>query len=318
MPGNSSRRGAQRKPGTKKGAVVGSGGQRRKQLKGKGPTPKAEDRPGHKAARRQAAAAKASGPARSGGGRRTGGGGEVIVGRNAVVEAMRAGVPATRLVVQTTADLDERLAESLHLAGRRGIEVIERPRPELDELSRGEVHQGVVLQVPAFAYANLDAVLQASGPAPLAVLLDSITDPHNVGAIARSAAAFGADALVLPARRSARVNAATWRTSAGALARLPVAQVTNLTRTIDDLKESGFFVYGLAADADRDVTDLTPRDADGPVALVVGSEGDGLGRLVGEHCDELLSIRMAPGNESLNASVAAAIALHAISTLRRT
>lgn len=315
MPGNSSRRGAQRKPGTKKGAVVGSGGQRRKQLKGKGPTPKAADRPGHKASRRQAAAAKASGAARPGRQRRAGG--EVIVGRNAVVEAMRAGVPANRLVVQTTADLDERLAESLHLAGRRGIEVVERPRPDLDELSRGEVHQGVVLEVPAFAYADLDTVLSSAGPAPLVVLLDSITDPHNVGAIARSAAAFGADALVLPTRRSARVNAATWRTSSGALARLPVAQVTNLTRTIDDLKESGFFVYGLAADADRDLTALTPRDADGPVALVIGSEGEGLGRLVGEHCDELLGIHMAPGNESLNASVAAAIAMHAISALRR-
>lgn len=315
MAGNSQRKGAMRNAGSKKGATVGSGGQRRKALKGKGPTPKATERTYHPAAKRERAAAKRAEiaakrqPAAS---RRASGreDGSMLMGRNPVVEALRAKVPAKALYVQARLEADDRLREALRLAVAANITLHEVAKPELDRMTEGGAHQGMVLTMPSYDYADLDDLRTGS----LLIALDGVTDPRNLGAVARSAAAFGADGIVIPSRRSAGVTASAWKTSAGALARVPVAQVTNLTRALETLQKDGFTVVGLAADGPEDITALpvlTDR-----LVLVIGSEGDGLSRLVGETCDWLARIGMTSGNESLNASVAAGIALHAVFTAR--
>ncbi|MFZ0322647.1 MAG: 23S rRNA (guanosine(2251)-2'-O)-methyltransferase RlmB [Actinomycetes bacterium] len=322
MAGNSERRGAKRNPGSKKGSVVGSGGQRSKALRGKGPTPKATEREHHPAARRARAAAKRSekpGRPSSPSSRRGGasGGPEYIAGRNAVVEALRAGVPATTLYVAARIDSDDRVKESLQLAVDRGLGLIESGKPELDRLTAGAVHQGVALQVPPYEYAHPDdlvAAAQERGEPPLIVALDGITDPRNLGAIVRSAAAFGAHGVVVPERRAATMTASAWKTSAGAASRLPVARVTNLNRQLAKFRDEGLAVVGLAADADASVVDMP--FGDGPIVLVIGAEGEGLSRLVREHCDALASIPMESTTESLNAGVAAGIALFSIAALR--
>jgi len=322
MAGNSQRRGAKRNPGSKKGSVVGSGGQKSKGLRGKGPTPKATERDHHPAARRARATAKRSEQSTrtSGGKRRAGGSGgpEYIAGRNAVVEALRAGVPATTLYVASRIDSDDRVKESLQLAVDRGLGLIESAKPELDRLTTGAVHQGIALQVPAYEYAHPDDLMAAAhdrGEPALIVALDGITDPRNLGAIVRSAAAFGAHGVVVPERRAAAMTASAWKTSAGAAARLPVARVTNLNRQLAKFRDEGLAVVGLAADATASVADMP--FADGPVVLVVGAEGEGLSRLVREHCDALASIPMESTTESLNAGVAAGIALFSIAAQRR-
>jgi len=322
MAGNSERRGAKRNPGSKKGATVGSGGQKSKGLRGKGPTPKATERDHHPAARRARSAAKQaekSGRAPSGGSRRGGAGGpEYIAGRNAVVEALRAEVPATTLYVAARIDSDDRVKESLRLVADRGMAVIESSKTELDRLTAGAVHQGVALQVPAYEYAHPDDLVAAAnerGEQPLIVALDGITDPRNLGAIVRSAAAFGAHGVVVPERRAATMTASAWKSSAGAAARLPVARVTNLNRQLGKYRDDGLAVVGLAADADSSVDDMP--FVDGPLVLVVGAEGAGLSRLVREHCDAVASIPMESTTESLNAGVAAGIALFSIAAQRR-
>jgi len=183
------------------------------------------------------------------------------------------------------------------------------------------VHQGLAARVPAYEYAHPTDLLEAAterGEAPLIVVLDSVTDPRNLGAVVRSAAGFGAHGVVIPERRAARMTAAAWKTSAGAAARIPVAQVTNLVRTLKDFQEAGCQVVGLAADGDLTLPDLLadPDLAAGPLVLVVGSEGDGLGRLVAETCDRLVSIPMSSSLESLNAGVAASITLYALAQHR--
>lgn len=310
MAGNSSRRGAIRKSGSKKGAVVGSGGQRRKGLEGRGPTPKASDRPGHPAARR----AKRVEAARGGGGRGARpGASEALAGRNAVVEALRADVPATALHVQIDIDPDDRVREATSLAGDRGLSIIQSTRTELDRMTGRAVHQGLVLSVPAYDYA--DAADLISSGLPL-VALDGVTDPRNLGAVARSAAAFGFGGIIVPERRAAGVTAGAWKASAGALARIPVARVTNLTRTLKQSASDGYTVLGLDADGTVDLPDVDPVLVSGPVVVVVGGEDSGMSRLVRESCDVVLSIPMVAGNESLNAGVAAGIALYAIDSLR--
>lgn len=315
MAGNSQRRGAMRKDGTKKGATVGSGGQRRAKLEGRGPTPKAKDRPHHPAARRERAAQKraasASRTAAKGSGSRRSQG-SLLMGRNPVVEALRAEVPATGLYVQAKADADDRWREAMRFAVARNIPILEVARTELDRMTDGGVHQGLVLTVPEYEYAELEDVQSGS----LIVVLDGVTDPRNLGAIARSAAAFGADGIVIPTRRSVGVTAAAWKTSAGALARVPVAQVTNTTRALKSLQESGFSVIGLTADADVALGGLAASVLTDPVVIVIGAEGAGLSRLVSETCDWRVSIPMAHGNESLNASVAAGIVLQAVFSAR--
>lgn len=313
MAGNSKRRGAVRKPGTKKGPTVGSGGQRSRGLEGKGPTPKASKRPGHPAQRKATAAAKAADR------RKAKPSAEVVAGRNPVLECLRANVPSTALYVVLGTEADDRLTESVHLAADRGISVLEVSRPELDRLTGGAVHQGIGLQVPPFEYAHPDDLLAEayeSPEPPLLVALDGVTDPRNLGAVIRSAAAFGANGVLLPQRRSAGITAVVWRTSAGTAAKLPIALATNLTRTLRALAADGMMIVGLDADGSTTVDDLSL--ATSPLVVVVGSEGRGLSRLVREACDETVSIPMSAGVDSLNAAVAAGIVLAEVARRRRT
>src|SRR6266516_3645835 len=308
MAGNSARRGAVRR--SKKGATSGSGGQGRAALRGRGPTPRAEDRVGHPAARRAASAkARPKRPTEAP---------ELVVGRNPVAEALRAKVPATALYVALGIDTDERVTDAVRLAGKRGVALLEVSRGELDRMTGGLLHQGIALQVPPFGYSALPDLLARaaeSTTAPLLVALDGVTDPRNLGAVVRSAVAFGADGVIIPQRRAAGMTAVAWRTSAGTAARIPIAQVTNLVRALKDCQQAGLFVVGLDADGPTSL-DALEAAAD-PIVVVVGSEGRGLSRLVGETCDLTVSIPMAGAAESLNASVAAAVTLAEIARRRR-
>jgi 23S rRNA (guanosine2251-2'-O)-methyltransferase len=318
MAGNSERRGAKRKPGSKKGQTVGSGGQRRKGLQGKGPTPRASARPSHPAARRaRAAGRRADGRGAERRGGRDRDSVEMVAGRNPVLEALRTRIPATALYVAERIDADDRVREALALAGDTGVAVLESPRTELDRLTDGAVHQGLALQVPAYSYAHPDDLLAAAsaGPGdPLLVALDGVTDPRNLGAVVRSAAAFGADGVVVPSRRAAGMTASAWRTSAGTAARVPVARATNLTRTLQACRAAGLFVVGLDGEGGTDLPQVELLT--GPLVLVVGAEGAGLSRLVRETCDVVARIPIGPAAESLNAGVAAGIALYEVSRAR--
>jgi len=311
MAGNSRRRGAVRKPGTKKGPTVGSGGNRRRGVEGRGATPPAHLRPNHPAAKRAAAKQKSRQPAKKTDET------EMVLGRNPVVECLRAGVPATALYVALGTDADERLTESVRRAADSGVPILEVPRTDLDRISANGLHQGIALQVPPYRYAHPDDLLAAaraqSSPA-LLVALDNISDPRNLGAIVRSVAAFGGHGVLIPQRRSAAVTAVAWRTSAGAAARVPVARATNLNRTLRDWAAAGLQVVGLDADGDARIDEL---DATGDVVIVVGSEGKGLSRLVRENCDAVVSIPMAGPTESLNAAVAAGVVLADVARQRR-
>ena len=315
MPGNSSRKGAIRK--TSKGnPTAGSGGRVKRGLEGRGPTPKAAEREYHqayKAKKRSERDAPKSSPRRSKGGGDT----EWIAGRNSVVEALRAEVPVAGVYVAEGAERDGRLRETFKLVAERGISLLEISKRELDRLTDGAVHQGLAAKVPAYEYAHPDDLLRLakeSGAAPLIVALDSITDPRNLGAVVRSAAGFGAHGVVVPERRAAGMTASAWKTSAGAAARVPVAQCVNLTRQLKAYQDAGCMVVGLDAEGDVSLPDL--ELADGPLVLVVGAEGGGLSRLVAETCDQLVSIPMANQLESLNAGVAAGVALYGIAQRR--
>ncbi|GAA3700902.1 23S rRNA (guanosine(2251)-2'-O)-methyltransferase RlmB [Gordonia hankookensis] len=316
MAGNSKRKGAVRKTGSKKGQTVGSGGQRRRGLEARGATPKAVDRPYHPAHKRAKAAAKTT-TGRGGARTRKEDGPEYVLGRNPVLECLRAGVPATALYLATNSEPDERVAESVKMAGDFGVAILEVGKNELDRLSSNGLHQGIALQVPEYQYAHPDDLMRDavdSGTPPLLVALDNITDPRNLGAVIRSVAAFGGHGVLIPQRRSASVTAVAWRTSAGAAARLPVAQAPNLTRTLKDWAADGAQLVGL--DTEGDVT-LDEYDGTGPTVIVVGSEGKGLSRLVRETCDSIMSIPMAGDVESLNASVAAGVVLAEFARQRR-
>ncbi|MFH8405358.1 23S rRNA (guanosine(2251)-2'-O)-methyltransferase RlmB [Streptomyces sp. NPDC018019] len=310
MAGNSQRR--NRRTSNKKGMQVGSGGQRRRGLEGKGPTPPASARKGHVKNRIATAKAKQAAnrrPApRRGGAKGTS---ELVVGRNPVFEALRDGVPATTLYVQQFIESDERVREALQLAADRGnINLMEAPRPELDRMTNGLNHQGLVLQVPPYEYAHPEDLATTAfdgGEDPLIVALDGVTDPRNLGAVVRSVAAFGGHGVVVPERRAAGMTAGAWKTSAGTAARTPVARATNLTRALEGYQKAGMTVVGLAADGEMELQDLEVLD--GPVVIVVGSEGKGLSRLVGETCDVRVRIPMPGGAESLNAGVAAGVVL---------
>lgn len=365
---------------------TGTGGYGRRKLEGKGPTPAAEQRPGHPAQRRAAAVARAAsraggaradeaagaspsvgragGPRRDGGdsttpgwsasrarsprrggsggsggssgsggaapgrssfdgrargasrspvqGRGSGSAAEIVAGRNAVLESLRAAVPALALHVGPRLDPDERIGEAVKLAADSGIPVVEAGRSELDRLTGGAVHQGLALRIRPYSYAHPDDLI-AGRDRPLVVALDGITDPRNLGAVVRSVAAFGGDGVLIPVRRSAGVTAGAWKASAGALARVPVAQAPNLSRTLAAYAQAGLFVVGLDAEAAEDIGTLSL--ADGPLALVIGSEGRGLSRLIAQQCDAVVKIPIT-GAESLNAGVAAGIALYQVSVLR--
>lgn len=314
MAGNSQRRGAVRRSGSKKGAQVGSGGQRRRGLEGKGPTPKASDRPNHKAYKMARAADKrASG--RTAPRRKSGGSSEIVAGRNPVIEALRAHIPVSTLFVAGRIESDDRVREALTIAADRGLPVLETPRTELDRITDGAVHQGLAIQVPPYEYAHPSDLIDSDLPGtPLVVALDGITDPRNLGAIVRSVAAFGGHGVVVPSRRSVGMTASAWKTSAGAAARIPVAQASNLTRALEDYRKAGFFVVGL--DMDGDVALPALELASEPLVVVVGSEGKGLSRLVRETCDQIVSIPMTSSVESLNAGLATGVTLYEIARRR--
>ena len=320
MAGNSQRRG--RTTGvSKKGATGGTGGKNRRSLAGRGATPKATDRPNHPAYKKaKQVAARRDNRARAQ--KRNEEQPELLLGRNPVVEALRARIPATALYVVTgdtsRGGTDERIAEAVQLAADRGLPLLEVGKAEFDRMSDHALHQGVGLMVPPYDYAHpddlLDIARDASRPA-LVVALDGITDPRNLGAVVRSAAAFDAHGVVVPQRRSVGMTASAWRTSAGAAARVRVARATNLARALASYQDSGLRTVGLAGDGDVDL-----HDFDGfadPLALVVGAEGAGLSRLVRERCDVVVRIPMTKDTESLNVSVAASIALYSAAAARR-
>ncbi|BDZ49265.1 23S rRNA (guanosine(2251)-2'-O)-methyltransferase RlmB [Frondihabitans sucicola] len=321
-----------------KGKQVGSGGQGRQALEGKKPTPKAEDRPYHPAGKRKASQerlAAAKGRAGSNAERpirqartapdrtapprgKSNDDTEIVTGRNSVLEALRARIPATTLYLAARLEMDDRVKEVLTLATRRGIPVLEVMRPELDRLTGPDsVHQGLALKVPPYEYAHpIELLDQAErrGQKPLFVALDGITDPRNLGAIIRSVAAFGGQGVIVPQRRSVGLTASAWKTSAGAAARVPVAMAGNLTQTIKAFKDRGVFVVGLDGGGDVQLPGLDL--AGEPLLVVVGSEGKGLSRIVTETCDAIVSVPITASTESLNAGIATSVALYEISKLR--
>ena len=309
MAGNSKPRGAVR--GSKKGPNGGTGGKNKRRLEGKGPTPKAEDRPYHAAAKRKKAAEKTT--ARPRAVRGSAPKGEIVSGRNAVLEALRENVPATELIVARSIDVDDRVAESLQLALNHQLQIREVHRAEVEGISPNS--QGIILAIKPYQYSSFQEITERASHPMLIVALDGVTDPRNLGAIIRSSAAFGAAGVVMTERRAATMTASAWKASAGAAARMPVAQVTNMARTIDDAKKLGCFVIGLDGESDETLSGM--KVASENLMVVVGSEGKGLSRLVREKCDLVVSIPMRATTESLNASVATSIALFWVDEQRR-
>lgn len=322
-----SRRGAVRKPGSKKGALKGTGGHGRKALAGKGPTPKAEDRTGHPAQARKRAAEKRAAVAENRQKRaakryahlpRIPAEHELVAGRNPVAEAVRAGLRIERVFLGDGVISDKRLAAVVQAAAAAQAPLVECSKADLDRLTGGANHQGIAIEVGAYAYLDAAELYDGAWQSPdypLIVALDGVTDPHNLGAVIRSAGAFGAHGIVIPTRRSASVNVTAWKVSAGAAAFVPVAKVANLTRAIKDFQERGGFVVGLDGGGDVDIAEL--QLADTPLMLVTGAEGSGLSRLVRETCDQIASVPISAQVESLNAAVATGIALYQIGQLRR-
>jgi 23S rRNA (guanosine2251-2'-O)-methyltransferase len=311
MAGTAKPRGAARSS-SKKGPTGGTGGKNKRRLEGKGPTPKAEDRPYHAAAKRKKAAEKNAAP-RTRTGRSEKPKGEIVSGRNAVLEALRASVPATELIVARSIDVDDRVAEALQLALHHQLPIREVHRAELEGINANS--QGIILAIKPYQYSSFQEIAERANHPILIVALDGVTDPRNLGAIVRSAAAFGAAGVVMTERRAAAMTASAWKSSSGAAARLPVAQVTNMARTIEDAKKLGCFVIGLDGESDQTLSGM--KVAKENVMVVVGSEGKGLSRLVREKCDLVVSIPMRATTESLNASVATSIALFWVDEQRR-
>lgn len=235
--------------------------------------------------------------------------GRVVGGLHPVRELLRAGQPVDRVLVASSRDRSDVVADIVELSAKAGVRVEEVERQRLDEITDGLVHQGVVALAPPFPYADLDTVVSGPGR-PWLVALDGVTDPHNLGSIARTAEAVGVDGLLVPARRAAGVTPAAEKAAAGALAHLPVVQVTNLVRTLAVLGERGVWAIGLEAGAPLAVGDS--RLLGEPLVLVIGAEGRGLARLTADTCDELVSLPLRGRVASLNASVAAGVALYEI------
>ena len=233
----------------------------------------------------------------------------LIEGRNAVIEALRAGTAIDKIYI-ARGETDATLGHIASTARNKGVVVTEADRRKLDGMSRTKSHQGVIAVAAVREYASVDDILSAArekGEPPLVVVCDELSDPHNLGAVIRTAECAGAHGVIIPKRRSAGLTAIVAKTSAGAVSYLPVARVPNLTAALKGLKEEGLWVFGTAADGGAP---LYGADLKGPAVLVIGSEGDGMGRLVREQCDFLLSIPMKGRLNSLNASAAAAIVLY--------
>ncbi|MEV7005348.1 23S rRNA (guanosine(2251)-2'-O)-methyltransferase RlmB [Streptosporangium sp. NPDC051022] len=312
------------RPAKKKSPSKGTGGNVRRGLEGKGATPPAHMRHWHKdkarteRIEREERTGRPSSPRTPVRARRSEDAPEYIGGRNPVLEALRAGVPANALYVALRIDNDDRVKETVRIAADHGIAILEVGREKLDRLTEGAIHQGVALQIPPYDYAHPDDLVRIARDAaevPLIVALDGVTDPRNLGAIARSATAFGAHGLLVPSRRSAGVTGGAWKTSAGTLATLTVARAANLTTALREYREAGLFVIGLDGEGKIDIGDA--HLLEDPLVIVVGSEGKGLSRLVRESCDLVARIPMNAAAESLNAGVAAGIALYEVARNRR-
>ena len=233
----------------------------------------------------------------------------IIEGRNAVIEALRSGETIDKIYL-AKGETDKTLGHIASRAREKGIVVVEADRRKLDGMSRTHAHQGVIALAAMREYVSVQSLLDAAaekGEAPLLVVCDEISDPHNLGAILRTAECAGAHGVIIPKRRSAGLTAIVGKTSAGAVSYMPVARVSNLPATLEELKKKGVWVYGTAAEG---TTSLYDADLKGPAAIVIGSEGSGMGRLVREKCDFLVSIPMKGKISSLNASAAAAILLY--------
>ena len=233
----------------------------------------------------------------------------MIEGRNAVMEALRAGTPIDKIFL-ARGETDATLGHIASSAREKGIVVVEADRRKLDGMSRTHAHQGVIAMAAVREYAAVDDILNAArekGEPPLIVVCDELSDPHNLGAVIRTAECAGAHGVIIPKRRSAGLTAVVAKTSAGAVSYVPVARVPNLTALLKELKDEGLWIFGTAADGD---TSLYDADLKGSAAIVIGSEGDGMGRLVSQQCDFRVSIPMKGKLNSLNASAAAAILLY--------
>ena len=236
--------------------------------------------------------------------------GQTVEGRRAVLESLRAGRNIQRLIMVEGLDLGTQLREIIFLADKAGIQVDAVSRRDIDRQSHTKKHQGVIAVVPDPRYHDSEDLIDAAreqGNAPLLLMLDGVQDPHNLGAIARTADAAGAHGLIIPERRAAGITSGSVRASAGALEHVKVSRVINLNRTIEVFKDKGLMIIGLDVDGE---TEYTEADLKGPVLLIVGSEGRGLSRLVRENCDQIVSIPMSGQLSSLNASVSVAIVLY--------
>ena len=233
----------------------------------------------------------------------------VIEGRNAVIEALRAGENIDKIFIQK-GETDKTLGHIASKARAAGIVVVDADKRKLDGMSRTHAHQGVIALAAMREYVSVEDILAKAaekGENPLIVICDEISDPHNLGAIIRTAECAGAHGIVIPKRRSAGLTAIVAKTSAGAVSYMPVARVANIPSLLKDLKKQGVWVFGTAADGN---TTLYKADLKGSAAIVIGSEGDGMTRLAEENCDFLVSIPMKGRLKSLNASAAAAILLY--------
>ena len=236
---------------------------------------------------------------------------DIIEGRNAVIEALRAGRAIDKIFI-AKGDVDKTLGHIASKAREQGVVVVEADRRKLDFMSRTKAHQGVIALVALQEYCEIKDILalaEERGEAPFVIVCDEISDPHNLGAIIRSAECVGAHGVVIPKRRSAGLTAIVGKASAGAVEYMSIARVANISAALKELKEAGLWVYGTAADG---ASGLWTTDLTGPIALVIGSEGDGMSRLVRESCDFVLSLPMKGKLNSLNASAAAAVTMYEV------
>lgn len=230
-----------------------------------------------------------------------------IVGRNPVSEALKSDTQIEKIFVKKEADGS--LLPILKKARQKGIPISEVDRRKLDELSGSENHQGIIALTPVENYSTVEEIMASArekGKAPFVIILDRITDPHNLGSIIRTANCAGADGVIIPKHSSAGLNSTVAKTSAGAISHTKVAKVTNIARTIDDLKEQGLWIVG----ADMNGETMYNVDMKGSIGLVIGNEGEGISRLVREKCDFIAEIPMWGDIDSLNASVAAGILMY--------
>ena len=234
---------------------------------------------------------------------------DLLIGRNPVIEALKSDVEIEKIYMAK--GVTGSVEKIRQLAKDRGVRVDYVDKARIDKLAPGEKHQGVVAEIPEYGYSELSDVFdkaEASGEAPFVVILDEIEDPHNLGAVIRTAECAGAHGVIIPKRRACGLTGTVAKAAAGALATMPVVRVTNLTRTIDELKERGLWI----AACDMDGEPYYGADLGGPIGIVVGNEGSGISRLVREHCDFVISIPLRGKINSLNASNAAAVILYEI------